>query len=66
MMSKTKEELDFVCEGCGRLIDISEIGYLGPRNRSDTSCHPLMDFQCLCTECEKSEEKNDESRTTQR
>jgi len=44
---------DFVCDKCGRVVGIEDLGYLGPKDRDDKSCHPFMNFECLCIECEK-------------
>ena len=46
-----------VCDHCGKtIIDYAAVGYDGPADRDDDSCHPLMEWLVLCVECEA---KND-------
>ena len=48
---------------CGREIkSMFEVGYLGPKNRKDMSCHPFMEFETVCKECEEGEEDRDVSK----
>jgi len=42
-----------ICNDCGKtIIDYSEVGYDGPADRDDDSCHPFMKWLVLCVECE--------------
>ena len=47
-----------VCDGCGKtIIDYAAVGYDGPADRDDDSCHPLMEWLLLCVECEARNEQ---------
>jgi len=42
-----------ICTRCGAEIEsMMDVGYLGPRDRGDRSCHPFMEFETVCRECE--------------
>ena len=42
----------YKCDKCNKDLNMIDIGYLGPEDRNDTSCHPFMKFICICNECE--------------
>lgn len=49
-----RRETDYgVCDHCGKVIEsVADIGYLGPEDRSDTSCSPFAKFINVCWLCE--------------
>jgi len=52
------EKLIDDCSRCGREIEsMEEVGYLGPVDRDDDSCHPFMKFETVCVECEEASGK---------
>lgn len=53
-------EAEYICDGCDGEFEIFDIAYLGPKNRSDNSCHPFMEFETLCHECEYHRDDNSE------
>ena len=44
---------NYVCDKCGEHCGIFALGYLGPKDREDTSCNPLVKFECLCCMCDE-------------
>jgi len=43
----------YLCDKCHKETEIDGIAYLGPKNRSDDKCGPFQDFECICLNCEK-------------
>jgi len=44
------DDFKYTCDRCGKRF--LEGGYIGPVNRSDTSCNPFQDFEYICGDCE--------------
>lgn len=43
------------CARCGREIsDMTDVGYLGPVDRTQHSCDPFAPFETVCAQCEGS------------
>ena len=43
----------FKCDKCGKVVlEIADVGYIGPVERDDQSCNPLMTYTSLCAACE--------------
>lgn len=52
-MTTEGETRRLICSRCGRVMrDYAEVGYDGPHDRGDESCHPLMAWELLCQQCE--------------
>lgn len=45
----------YECDRCHKEFSIEDIAYLGPKNRGDESCDPLMGFECVCRGCDTKE-----------
>jgi len=43
----------YQCDKCHKETEIDGIAYLGPKNRPDDKCGPFQDFECICLNCEK-------------
>ena len=46
-----------ICDKCGRVLTIEEVGYLGPKDRGSEECSPFCAFECICHDCENKELK---------
>lgn len=42
------------CDKCGAWVQMQDVGYMGPVDRSDTSCSPFTPFETVCAKCEGS------------
>lgn len=47
----------FECDDCHNVFSYLDVGYDGPKDRSDHGCHPFMEWVTLCRECEEKAQK---------
>ena len=53
------EQLDYICDYCkAEITNMTDLGYLGSKDRQDQSCNPFLDMLCLCKNCEEKRSKN--------
>ncbi len=45
------------CDRCGKMFDMDQIGYIGPADFEDDSCHPFMEMLTVCEGCLTEEDR---------
>jgi len=41
------------CDKCkAEILDMEDVGYMGPVDRGSNECHPFMAFAVICKKCE--------------
>jgi hypothetical protein len=55
-MGYMEEDGDFICSKCGKKDTPEGFAYIGPKDRSDTACNPMLtvlgDWEQICFDCE--------------
>ncbi len=41
----------FMCDNCGKVLDIGDCAYHGPKEPTDQRCNPHMKFYKYCGAC---------------